>query len=872
MLASIFNFASRMLVSPVTATYVEGPITQDTIWTLVDSPFIVSKDITVYSNSTLTIEPGVEVKFGGNFSVTVSGKLYANGTSKTITFTSNKEQPESGDWNSIRFNGVQKSTLIGCSILYAQNGILIENGNVEIKSSAIGLCLYDGINITDGDAIIQNNLISENQGNGISVTGNGQVSIQNNMIMANGNGILLTGVDISNVNISQNKISANTQNGIQIDANIYTNISILNNTVSSNSNGFYISTLATAQITNNSISYNSIGFVYDLGNHVAKWNDIYGNEIGMDVLSDAIVNAEYNYWGDPSGPYHEMLNPNGRGNKVGGDGVNLDFIFFLTKPIGVINLHPTANLLTDKVCVSTNDSILFFAANSYDPDGRVDRYFFDFGDGSNSGWTTLSVFSHKYSSSGMYSANLSVMDDYGAVSNIVSVTVDVVGGSLPPLYVNVELSNSTVYEGEQILVTVHVTNGTTPVQDAIITLFSVKGGGFMEPTGDTNASGYFVTTFTAPDVTDIRNVRIVARASRNGIQYVDGSDYEYLQVLPFLSVQIDVNPNVVKSEETAQVTIYVKSNDQPVANASVTVLSDDGSLSSETGTSDSNGAFSIVFTAPRTTTISSVSITANATKDGYMHGVGQTLITVEPKIPVVELTATPNVTISEAKVNVTVHVEYEMTLIVGANVTIMADDGSFSTSTDLTDVYGNATFIFTTPPVNEQTDITITAYVTKLEYAEAQGQLEITVNPRTFSVQIITPNVKSEESAMITVFVICNEDAKSSVADATVLMSSTDGTFGVTSKTTDSTGACTFIFKAPKTTSDISVTVTANVTKNGYLSGGSQATITVSKATPTGDSGWLWILLLILIPVVIVIIVVVLIKLKVIAISSEEET
>ena len=63
--SSIFNFTNRTLFSTVNATYVEGPITQDTIWTRVDSPFVVSKDIMVYPNATLTIESGVEVKFEG---------------------------------------------------------------------------------------------------------------------------------------------------------------------------------------------------------------------------------------------------------------------------------------------------------------------------------------------------------------------------------------------------------------------------------------------------------------------------------------------------------------------------------------------------------------------------------------------------------------------------------------------------------------------------------------------------------------------------------------------------------------------------------------------------------------------------------------
>ncbi|MDH5793886.1 MAG: hypothetical protein OEZ18_04925, partial [Candidatus Bathyarchaeota archaeon] len=95
---SIFNLANRTLFTSVNATYVEGPITQDTIWTLVDSPFVVSKNVTVYSSATLTIEPGVEVRFGENFWLVVNGRVIANGVEdKLIRFTSNKLTPMKGD-------------------------------------------------------------------------------------------------------------------------------------------------------------------------------------------------------------------------------------------------------------------------------------------------------------------------------------------------------------------------------------------------------------------------------------------------------------------------------------------------------------------------------------------------------------------------------------------------------------------------------------------------------------------------------------------------------------------------------------------------------------------------------------------------------
>jgi hypothetical protein len=865
----IISSSSKPLFPSVNATYVEGPITRDTVWTLVDSPFVISNNVTVYPSATLTIEPGVQVRFGGDFSLIISGKLYADGTSKQITFTSNKMQPEVGDWQAIIFNGAQESTLIGCSISYAKYGMLIRNGNVEVRDSTISSCSQNGIDITDSECTIQNSTIKENHGgNGISITGNGQVIIQENTVMANGNGILLTGSESSNVNISGNKISANDQAGIRIDADNHSGMTILNNIISSNNEGFHISTPTSTLITNNSISYNNIGMMYDEGNHEAHFNDIYGNEMGMDVASDATVNAERNYWGDPSGPYHESLNPEGRGNSVGGDGVNLDFLFFLAKPIGYINTRPTAILLVNKLSALPNEDIMFFATNSFDSDGRVDEYLFNFGDGSNSGWTTLSIFTHRYSlpsPPGGYSVTLTVMDDYGTTSG--SVVTPIIVQNLPSLQVTVDLNNSKVHEGEQVTVTVYVKNGTTAAENATVTLFSVKSGNFTASSGLADENGSFTTTFTAPDITKLTNIRIVARASESGCS--DGSDYKYLEVSPFLSVQI-VTPSVIKSEETVNVLVQVKSDDEPVENASVTILSSGGSLSSETGSTDLSGTVSFVFTAPLTVTYQNVTFTATATKDGYMNGAGQTVITIEPKILSVQIIANTNATISEATLNLTVHVEYEGTPIEGANVTLTAENGSFSITTGLTDNYGNVSSVFTAPPVNNQSLIIITAHASKAAYADGQGQLEITDNPRTFNIQISAPTVTSGKPANVIVNVTCREDS-TPVAGATVTISSTYGDFTTMTQTTDQTGICTFNFNAPKTTTDLLVTITVNVTKNGYIDAGNQTTITVIPETATSGGWSLMTILLILIPIIIAVIVVILVKLKIIVISSKEE-
>jgi len=106
-----------------------------------------------------------------------------------------------------------------------------------------------------------------------------------------------------------------------------------------------------------------------------------------------------------------------------------------------------------------------------------------------------------------------------------------------------------------------------------------------------------------------------------------------------------------------------------------------------------------------------------------------------------------------------------------------------------------------------------------------------------------------------------------------VTMSSSEGSLSEQTQVTDENGRCTFLFNSPQTTAQITVVLTANVTKNGYLDGGNQTTITVTPnpVAETGGGFPIWTLLLIIIPVVIVVVLAVLIKRKVIMVSSEEE-
>ncbi len=58
---------------------VSGSITADTTWTLANSPYEVTGDVTVQSAATLTIQPGVVVKYRNDTGLTVRGRLVAEG-------------------------------------------------------------------------------------------------------------------------------------------------------------------------------------------------------------------------------------------------------------------------------------------------------------------------------------------------------------------------------------------------------------------------------------------------------------------------------------------------------------------------------------------------------------------------------------------------------------------------------------------------------------------------------------------------------------------------------------------------------------------------------------------------------------------------
>ena len=153
---------------------VNGVISTDNRWSKADSPVNITGNVRVATSATLTIDPGVVVKFWNGtdqalddkFSITIEGQLMARGTaSDPIRFTSSRKNPKPGDWNHIEFTrtaveaeldengnylsgsifeyvtveyggGDEKSPIFSESSLYFKNSTFQNNNSGAIYSNA----------------------------------------------------------------------------------------------------------------------------------------------------------------------------------------------------------------------------------------------------------------------------------------------------------------------------------------------------------------------------------------------------------------------------------------------------------------------------------------------------------------------------------------------------------------------------------------------------------------------------------------------------------------------------------------------------------------------------------------------------------------
>lgn len=150
--------AFGLVNSAAAQTNVSGYINANTNWTLAGSPYIVTGNALLSQGYTLTIDPGVVVKFDANNALQIDGQLIAIGTlSQRIVFTSNQASPQPGDWAKLHFsdfsvdatydaqgNYVSGTIMKYCDVLY---GGSLMWGSIDIQQCSP---YFNHCRITDG--------------------------------------------------------------------------------------------------------------------------------------------------------------------------------------------------------------------------------------------------------------------------------------------------------------------------------------------------------------------------------------------------------------------------------------------------------------------------------------------------------------------------------------------------------------------------------------------------------------------------------------------------------------------------------------------------------------------------------------------------
>jgi hypothetical protein len=162
-----------------TTTTVSGNIAASTTWTAAAGPYAVSANVTVPAGVTLTIEPGTTVYFAQGTSLTVNGRLLAEGTpARRIRFT--RAPGTTTTWGGIRFNNsLVENRITYSDIEFASTAdpIVATGSTILIDNVVFSGTTRTVIELSNSSALIRNSVfpsIVNNEtihGNGMPASG-----------------------------------------------------------------------------------------------------------------------------------------------------------------------------------------------------------------------------------------------------------------------------------------------------------------------------------------------------------------------------------------------------------------------------------------------------------------------------------------------------------------------------------------------------------------------------------------------------------------------------------------------------------------------------------------------------------------------------
>ncbi|MES2396926.1 MAG: T9SS type A sorting domain-containing protein [Bacteroidota bacterium] len=260
-------------------TNVSGGIYTNTTWTLANSPYIIVDTVVVFPGVTLTIQPGVQVKFNDSMRLeNRQANIIAIGTiTDSITFTSNSSSPSPGSWKEIFFNENISSIFKYCHFKYAKTAVFyLANGTnqiLNIKNSTFdyNLNCLNVVNNNNSTSYVDSCSFRKNSAVVQTPTYLTKQLMMNHCSIVNN----LLGLDFAYSTIENSIIDSNAT-GIKI----HLNDNVLNCKIRYNAIGIqnqYISSTGGNIITGNEINNNVIGISLNINGDNFSSNQICNN-------------------------------------------------------------------------------------------------------------------------------------------------------------------------------------------------------------------------------------------------------------------------------------------------------------------------------------------------------------------------------------------------------------------------------------------------------------------------------------------------------------------------------------------------------------------------------------------------------------------
>ncbi|MBI2304508.1 MAG: right-handed parallel beta-helix repeat-containing protein [Chloroflexi bacterium] len=282
-------------------------ISSNTTWTLAGSPYVITSSVYVSAGVTLTIEPGVVVKFGDNLGILVDGTLIARGTaSQPITFTSSRPSPFPGAWSAIKFGDSSRDATYDGDGNYL-GGSIIQYAIVEYAGSSVAGAVW----LNQAAPFIDHITVRYNTTSGIYAYYSSNLRVTNSIISNNqaafGGGVYVYG---GWGTLSGNTITGNNATyGGGLRVNGAGPLTLRGNTITLNSAVYYgggievyTSTLAAldSDISHNTAAYG--GGIYSSGGNVSLRNSTisynYAPKNGGGIYAyHGRPYGYYDYWG-----------------------------------------------------------------------------------------------------------------------------------------------------------------------------------------------------------------------------------------------------------------------------------------------------------------------------------------------------------------------------------------------------------------------------------------------------------------------------------------------------------------------------------------------------------------------------------------------